>query len=368
MSKQTAVDVPLVAPSLSETAKQRVRAVLDSGDLAAGEVVRQFEREFADFVGTDHAVATNNGTTALHAALAGLEIGAGDTVVTTPFSFIATANAIRLAGADPVFADVDLQTANIHPDAVERTIAAHDGDIDAIMPVHLYGCPAEMDRLRELAADHDAVLIEDAAQAHGARYGGDHVGAIGDAGCFSFYPTKNMTTGEGGMVVTDDAEVARRARSFINHGRAPDDGATHERVGHNFRLPNIAAAIGRVQLQRLPDFVAARRDNAAALTDALAATDIAAPVEPDDSYHSYHQYTVRTDDRDALQASLDDFGIGTGVYYPTPIHRQPAYDDQTVDAPAAERLADTVLSLPVHPHLSDSELSAVTTGIDYVTG
>ena len=367
MSKPTTVDVPLVAPTLSDTAKQRVRAVLDSGDLAAGDVVSQFEQEFADYVGTDHAVATTNGTTALHAALAGLGIGEGDTVVTTPFSFVATANAIRLAGAEPVFADVNEETANIDPVAVERVIAERDGDVDAIMPVHLYGCPAKMAHLRDLAAHHDIALIEDAAQAHGARYDGAHVGSIGDVGCFSFYPTKNMTTGEGGMVVTDDADVARRMRSFINHGRAPDDGSRHERVGHNFRMPNIAAAIGRTQLDRLPTLVSARREHAAVLTEALADTDIATPVEPEGTRHSYHQYTVRTAERAALRRGLEEFGIGTGVYYPTPIHRQPAYDDHPASAPVAERLSEQVLSLPVHPHLSSGELSAVTTAIDYVT-
>jgi dTDP-4-amino-4,6-dideoxygalactose transaminase len=367
MSKQHVGDVPLANPTLSELAKQQVREVLDSGNLAAGDVVREFEREFAAFHGVDHAIATANGTTALHAALSGLGIGTGDTVVTTPFSFIATANAVQLAGGRPVFADVDSDTANIDPDAVEQTIKARDDSVDAILPVHLYGCPAEMDRLREIADRHDAALIEDAAQAHGATYHGEPVGAIGDVGCFSFYPTKNMTTGEGGMVITDRDDVARRVRSFVNHGRTPTDGNVHERVGHNFRMPNTAAAIGRVQLQRLPDYVTARRDNAAALTEALADTEIAAPVEPARTRHAYHQYTVRTDDRDSLQAALEEFGIGTGIYYPTPIHRQPAYEDYETTAPVAERLAQQVLSLPVHPNLSREERNAVTTAIEYVT-
>ena len=367
MSEGAHVDVPLVEPVISDAAKQRVREVLDAGDLAAGEVVRAFEREFADYVGTEYAVATTNGTTALHAAMAGLGLGAGDTVVTTPFSFVATANAVRLAGAEPVFADVTVTTANINPLAVERAIADRDGDVDAILPVHLYGCPAEMDALRDIADDHGVPIVEDAAQAHGAEYDGESVGALGDVGCFSFYPTKNMTTGEGGMVVTDRADVAERVRSFVNHGRAPDDGNRHERVGHNFRMPNTAAAIGRVQLQRLPSFVRSRREHAAVLTDALADTDVRTPAEPAGTRHAYHQYTVRTDDRDELAAALDEFGVGTGVYYPAAIHQQPAYDDVTATAPVAEALAEQVLSLPVHPHLSGDEVAALRHAIDRVT-
>jgi dTDP-4-amino-4,6-dideoxygalactose transaminase len=367
MSKQSHVGVPLVNPSLSDTAKRRVRAVLDSGDLAAGEVVRQFEAEFADYVGVDHAIATTNGTTALHAAMAGLGIGEGDTVVTTPFSFVATANAVRLAGAEPVFADVDAASANIDPAAVEQCIDAVEGDVDALLPVHLYGRPAAMDQLQEIADYHDIPLIEDAAQAHGAEYRGDSVGSLGDVGCFSFYPTKNMTTGEGGMVVTDRDEVARRVRSFINHGRAPADGNTHERVGHNFRLPNTAAAIGRVQLQRLPSFVANRRENAAMLTDALADTDIATPVDPSHARHAYHQYTVRTENRERLADELDALDVGSGVYYPTPIHQQPAYDGVDTVAPVADRLADRVLSLPVHPHISETQRTALRNAIESVT-
>jgi len=350
-------DVPIAAPVVGDAERRGVSDVLDSGQLADGEQVRRFEREFADFVGTENGVATSNGTTALHAALEALEIGDGDAVLTTPFSFVATANAIRLAGATPVFADIDPETYNLDPQAVERVLDERD-DVAAILAVHLYGLPAAMAELRDLADEHDASLIEDAAQAHGATYRGEPVGSVGDAACFSFYPTKNMTTGEGGMVTTDDAEVERNLRRFVNHGR-DQAGYEHVSVGHNFRMTNLAAAIGRAQLDRLPAFIDARRGNAAALTDLLEDADVTTPRVPTDRTHAFHQYTVDCDDRDALTERLDAAGVGYGVYYPTPIHEQPAYDGVDATAPAAERAARRVLSLPVHPQLSERDVYRV---------
>jgi len=348
--------IPIADPAIGEREAVRVAEVLDSGALAAGEVVRDFEDEFATYCHTDHAVATSNGTTALHAALVACGIGEGDVVVTTPFSFVATANAVRFCGARPVFADVDPETYNLDPTAVRDAIR-DEGTVDAILPVHLYGLPAEMDELAAIADDHDAVLIEDAAQAHGAEIDGDRVGGFGDAAAFSFYPTKNMTTGEGGMIVTDRADVAERAARFVNHGR--DDDYRHVELGHNFRMTNLAAAIGRVQLKRLGRFVRARRDAAARLTDALDDSPVRTPPDPDGVAHAYHQYTVTTPDRDRLATHLDDHGVDTGVYYPTPIHEQPAYDGVEADCPVAERAADRVLSLPVHPGLSDADLDRI---------
>ena len=328
------------------------------GRIADGPEVRTFESEFAEHCAVDYGVATSNGTTALHAALHGLGIGPGDRVVTTPFSFVATANAIRLCGAVPVFADVDAATLNLDPVSVRETVRAHDGDVDAILPVHLYGLPAPMDELRAIADEYDAALVEDAAQAHGATHEGRPVGSIGDAACFSFYPTKNMTTGEGGMVLTDDEELADRIARFINHGRA---GAyEHSEVGHNFRLTSLGAGLGRAQLDRLTTFVDVRRRNAAEYDEALADQPaVTAPPDPANVRHVYHQYTVRTEHREALQAALGDAGIDTGVYYPTPIHQQPAYADVGGTAPVAEHAADTVLSVPVHPSLTRGEVDAV---------
>ena len=355
-------EIPIADPELGEREIERVRRVIESGALADGPEVRRFEEEFADFCGADRAVAASNGTAALHAALVALGIGPGDAVVTSPFSFVASANAVRLAGAEPVFADVDPETYALDPEAVESVVRERD-DVTAVLAVHLYGLPADLGHLLDVADDYDLALIEDAAQAHGAAYRGERVGSFGDAACFSFYPTKNMTTGEGGMITTDREDVAERAASFVNHGRSADGGYDHVRLGHNLRLTSLAAAIGRVQLARLPDYNAARRSNAAYLTDALADAPVETPTEPDDRRHVYHQYTVEADDRDGLAAHLDDVGVGTGVYYPTPIHEQPAYDGTEWDAPVAERAADRVLSLPVHPNVSERDLRTIATAI-----
>ncbi|NHN59144.1 MULTISPECIES: DegT/DnrJ/EryC1/StrS aminotransferase family protein [Halorussus] len=355
-------DVPIADPELGEREIARVREVMESGRIADGPEVREFEREFAAFCGADRGVATSNGTTALHAAFEALGVGPGDKVVTTPYSFVASANAVRLAGAEPVFADVDPDTFNLDPDAVEAVVR-EDDDVAAVMPVHLYGLAADMDRLLDIADDYGLAVLEDACQAHGAEFRGRRVGSLGDAACFSMYPTKNMTTGEGGMITTDRADVAERAESFVNHGRPPEGGYEHVRLGHNFRMTSLAAAIGRVQLDRLADYNAARRSNAAYLTDALAEADVVTPTEPDDRRHVYHQYTVLTDDRDGLADYLDDAGVSTGVYYPTPIHEQPAYEGVDRDAPVAERTADRALSLPVHPNVTEQDLRTIASTI-----
>ena len=353
--------IPIADPELGVEERERVLDVMDSGQIAGGPEVEAFEAEFADYCDAEYAVATTNGTTALHAALVACGIGPGDTVLTTPFSFVATANTIRLAGAEPVFAEVDPETYNLDPDATEQLIRARGG-VDAIMPVHLYGLPAAMDRFVDLAEEYDAALIEDAAQAHGAEVGGERVGAIGDAGCFSFYPTKNMTTGEGGMVTTDSEEVATRVREFVNHGRAPGAGYEHVSVGHNFRLTDMAAAIGRIQLERLPGFNERRRENAARLTEGLGES-VVTPVEPDGYRHVYHQYTVRTENREALIERLERNEVGYGIYYPSCIHQYEAYDDYDVHTPSAERAATEVLSLPVHPNLTEEGIDGVISAV-----
>jgi dTDP-4-amino-4,6-dideoxygalactose transaminase len=349
--------VPIADPTLGTEERERVLDVMDSGDLADGEEVRAFEDEFASHCHVEYGVAAANGTAALHAALHACGIGEGDTVVTTPFSFVATANAVRFCGAEPIFTDIDLETYNIDPESVRATIEARDGDVDAILPVHLYGLPAEMAPLASIAAEYDAALIEDAAQAHGARYRSDPVGSFSDAATFSFYPTKNITTGEGGIIVTDDDRIASRAARFVNHGR--DDAGAYRVLGHNFRMTSMAGAIGRVQLKRLGRFVRERRENAATLDEALTDAPVETPVEPDHARHAYHQYTVRADDRDALAAHLDDAGVDTGVYYPSPIHELPAYEGWEASLPVAERAAREVLSLPVHPQLTDAQVDTV---------
>ena len=352
-------EIPVASPSIGEAERARVDDVLASGGLAAGEQVDAFEEAFAAYCEVDRAVATANGTAALHAALEALGVGDGDRVVTTPFTFVATANAIRLAGAEPVFADVDPGTYNLDPDAVEAVLEDRD-DVAAILAVHLYGLPADAPRFRELADTHDVALVEDAAQAHGAAVDGRPVGSFGDVACFSFYPTKNMTTGEGGMVTTDDAELADRVASFVDHGRTPDgDAYDHGSVGHNLRMTDVAAAIGREQLSRLPFFTERRRRNARRLTAALEETPVEPQTVPDGRRHVYHQYTVECRDRDRLQSRLEDAGVETRVYYPTPIHEQPAYDDHDVSLPNAEAAAGSVLSLPVHPSVDDDDVDRI---------
>ncbi|TKX82263.1 DegT/DnrJ/EryC1/StrS aminotransferase family protein [Halorubrum sp. SD626R] len=346
----------------------RVAKVLDSGMLADGPEVRAFEEEFAEFCGVDHAVATANGTTALHAALEALGIDNGDRVLTTPFSFVSSANAIRLAGAEPVFADVRPDTYNLDPDSVRKTLETEP--VDAILAVHLYGLPADLNTLADIADEHDVPLVEDAAQAHGATVDGNRVGSVGDVGCFSFYPTKNMTTGEGGMITTDDEGIAARASSYINHGRSMDGGSyEHVRLGHNFRMTSIAAALGRAQLDRLPKYTERRRENAEKLTEQLEETGVTTPVEPAGRTHVYHQYTIRSEKRDELMNYLEEQGVGSAVYYPTCIHKQPAYDDVSHKAPVAERASREVVSLPIHPNVDVDDIETIADAVrSYMEG
>lgn len=349
-------EIPIANPCVSKDAKDAVCEVLDSGMLADGEVVRQFEDEFADYVGVKHAVATSSGTTALHAMLEAAGIGEGDIVLTTPFSFIASANAIKHAGAEVAFADVRSDTFNLNPDAV-RTVLAERDDVTALMPVHLYGLPADMDAFWEIARKHDLLLFEDAAQAHGATYDSEMVGSLGDAGAFSFYPTKNMTTGEGGMITTDDDQIAERARRLIDHART--SGYEHVEIGYNYRMTNIQAAIGREQLSRLPDWVDERRANARQLTVSLGdIDDIVTPTVPDQHEHAFHQYTIRCQERDRLRDRFTAANIGVSVYYPKPIPQQRPYSDNE-SPPTAQRLSETVLSLPVHPQVSSSDIDRI---------
>lgn len=350
--------IPIADPQLDEAELARIRSVMESGMIADGPEVRSFEDEFASYCDTDHAVATSNGTTALHTALEALGLGEGDTVLTTPFSFVASANTIRFAGAEPVFADIDPETYLLDPDAVRHVIETR-GDINAIVVVHLYGLAADMDEFQSIADEHDLLLIEDAAQAHGAEYDGVRVGSFGDAACFSFYPTKNMTTAEGGMITTDRADVRDGAKRFINHGRS--DNYEHVELGHNFRMTSVAAAIGRAQLEKLSEFTAARRRNAAALNERLRTTPIDTPTEPDGRKHVYHQYTVRTGRRDEFIEHLDAADIGTGVYYPTAIHEQPTYSHVSAQVPIAERTTEAIVSLPVHPAVSNSDIETIST-------
>lgn len=348
--------VPIANPVVSDSAKDAVIDVLDSGMLADGEYVRSFEEAFAEYVGVKHAVATSSGTTALHAMLEASGIGDGDVVITSPFSFIASANAVVHAGATPMFADIRAETYAMDPGAVREAIRRHD-DVAALLPIHLYGLPADMDAFRRIAADHDLLLFADAAQAHGGEIGERKAGSIADAAAFSFYPTKNMTTGEGGMVVTDDAELARNVRQLIDHGQVGR--YRHEVLGYNYRMTNIQAAIGGEQLSRLPGWIKRRRENARRLTEQLSGVDaVIKPATPPGRTHAFHQYTVRVPNRAEVKRRLENADIGYGVYYPTTIPEQPAYG-LDVDCPTARRAAEEVISLPIHPRVTGNEIKLI---------
>ncbi len=351
--------IPIARPVIGAEEKEAVLQVLDSGILAQGEHVAAFERAFADYIGVKHAVAVSSGTTALHLAMLAHGIGPGDEVITTPFTFIATANSVLYVGARSVFVDIEPDTFNVDPARIEEKITPRT---KAILPVHLFGHPAEMDAIMEIAERHGLLVIEDAAQAHGAEYHGRKVGSFG-TGVFSFYPTKNMTTGEGGMVTTDDDRLAERLRLLRDHGMPRR--YVHEVLGYNFRMTNIAAAIGLAQLRRLDEFNRVRIANAAYLSERL--HRVVTPVVRPGVRHVFHQYTVRVpDSRDEAVEKLREAGIGVGIYYPIPIHRQPLYRQLGYDdrLPVAERAAGEVLSLPVHPSLSRADLDRIVEAVE----
>jgi len=356
---ETLKTIPIAAPQIGEEERQAVLAVLDSGQLAQGPVVEDFERAFARFCGVANAVAISNGTAALHLLLLAHGLKAGDEVITTSFSFVSSANSALFVGARPVFVDIEQDTYNLDPDRVEGAITPKTR---AIMPVDLYGHPAAVAEIREIARRHDLVVVEDACQAHGATIDGVKTGALGVSAAFSFYPTKNMTTSEGGMVTTDDDELAAKVRVLRQHGATTR--YRHEVLGYNFRLTELAAAIGRAQLAKLDRFNQARRRNAAILSHGLAGIPgLVTPIERQGYGHVYHQYTVRVEkDRDRVSERLRELGVGTAIHYPIPVHKQPLYIDLgygSISLPISERMAGQVLSLPVHPGLTDADLDRI---------
>jgi perosamine synthetase len=351
--------IPISVPLLEKQERQAVLEVLDSGQLAQGARVKAFEEAFAAFCGVKHAIATSSGTTALQTAVLAHGIGPGDEVITTPFTFIASANAIVFAGAKPVFVDIDECTYNIDSSSIETAMTPRT---KAILPVHIFGNPCDMEAIMEIAAKHRLVVIEDACQAHGAMVKGRKVGSFG-TGCFSFYPTKNITTAEGGIITTDDDELADRARLIRSHGQR--ERYYHEMIGYNFRMTEIQAAIGLVQLGKLERFNAMRRSNADHLTQRL--KGVITPIEVPGSRHVYHQYTIRVPDgRDQLANHLREWGIGTGVYYPLPVHKQVAYQRLGYRdcLPVVEKVCREVLSLPVHPALTQEDLTRIVEGVN----
>ena len=351
--------IPIAAPQIGEEERNAVLAVLESGQLAQGPVVEAFESEFAAWCGARHAVAVNSGTAALHLLLLAHGIKEGDEVITTPFTFVASANAALFVGARPVFVDIESDTYCLDPSRVEAAITPKTR---AIVPVDLYGQAAQVPELRAIAERHGLVLIEDACQAHGAAIGARKAGALGVSASFSFYPTKNMTTAEGGMVTTDDPDVAAKVGVLRQHGASHR--YHHDVLGYNFRLTDIAAAIGRAQLAKLDRFNEIRRRNASVLDEGLAGIPgVVTPRERRGYRHVYHQYTVRIEhNRDRFQERLLELGVGSAVHYAVPVHRQPLYVELgygDVSMPASEAAASQVLSLPVHPGVTESDLDRI---------
>ena len=352
--------IPAAKPLIGDEEREAVDRVMRSGMLAQGPEVAAFEDEFSKLVDGVHCVAVNSGTSALHLALIAMGIGPGDEVLVPSFTFAASANAVCLAGATPIFVDIDARTFCMDAFAAADAVTPRTR---AVMPVHLYGHPADMDAVGALAAKHDLLVIEDAAQAVAATHGDKPVGAFGVTGCFSFYPTKNMTSGEGGMVTTPRDDIARTLRLLRNQGM--ERRYENEVIGFNTRMTDLHAAIGRVQLTKLDSWTTRRQANARFFDENL--TGVVTPYVAPNATHVYHQYTVRVvdQDRDAFVAALHDRGVGSGVYYPTPVHRLPSFG-LTLDLPETERAAREVVSLPVHPALTEEEAAAVVAAVNAV--
>ncbi len=357
--------INIAKPMIGEEEKQAVLEVLDSGILAQGPRVKAFEEAFAEMCGAKYAIATSSGTTALHAALLALKIGPGDEVITTPFTFIASANSVLYTGAKPVFVDIDPATFNINPRLIEAAITPKTR---AILPVHLFGLSSDMDPILALAKKYGLLVIEDACQSHGAGYKGQRVGSFG-TGTFSLYPTKNITSAEGGMITTNDEKIAEECRVIRQHGMRRR--YYHDELGFNFRMTDIHAAIGLAQIKKLPRFNQARQANAKFLSNHL--KGVIVPCVPEGLEHVYHQYTVRVPSgkRDALRTYLHENGIASEVYYPVPVHQQTYYVEglgYRQSLPEAERASKEVLSLPVHPGLSQGDLELIVEKVNAFMG
>lgn len=352
--------IPAAKPLIGRAERKAVTRVMKSGGLAQGPEVAAFEREFSSLVNGYDCVAVNSGTSALHLAFLAAGIGPGDEVIVPSFSFAATANAVRLAGAEVIFGDVNLASFNLDPTQVETLITPRT---KAIMPVHLYGHPADMVAFEALAKQYGLLLFEDAAQAVGASLNGIPVGCFSAAASFSFYPTKNMTSGEGGMVTTPSSTIARLIRILRNQGM--EKKYQNEIIGFNTRMTDIHAAIGRVQLTKLRKWTKQRQSNAAFLNGNL--KNVILPTIAPGAVHVWHQYTIRTPDldRNRFAEELAKRGVGSGVYYPTPIHLLPSFA-RSEQLPMTETAASTCLSLPVHPALRQRDLEWIVSTVNDV--
>ena len=343
--------IPIASPQLGVEEREAVDRVLQSGIIAQGPEVAKFEEEFAKMCGVKYAVATSNGTTAGHLVMIASGIGSGDEVITTPFTFFATASVIIMAGAKPVFVDVEEGGFCLDPNQVELAITEKT---KAIQPVHLYGELADMPSLTEISKKNNLVMIEDSAQAHNADSWGSKAGSFGNAGWFSFYPTKNMTTSEGGIITTNDEKTANLCKVLRAHGMTAQ--YQHTEFGYNYRMTDISAAIGRVQLTKLDEFNSRRRE----IADKYNASFSKYVKVPENRRgHVFHQYTILCNQRDELKEHLSQKGVGSGIYYPTLLYNYTPMSEFEADCPNAKRLTELSLSIPVHPGLSDSDVSKI---------
>lgn len=351
------IDLEKQYQNLKEELLESLAGALESTRYVLGPRVEEFEKKVALYTGVDHAVGVANGTDALHLALRCLGVGKGDEVITTPFTFFATVEAILYVGAKPVFADIEPETLNIDPERVEEKITPKT---KAILPVHIFGHPAEMKTIMALAVSRGLRVVEDCAQAFGASQGAMKAGAFGDAGCFSFYPSKNLGAfGDGGMVVLKDGDIAADIRKIRNHGSR--GGYLHEEVGINSRLDELQAAILLVKLKRIDEYNEARRRNARLYGERLSAK-VPCPVEKEGCRHVYHQYTIRSPKRDEIKKSLVGEGFSSTVYYPVPLHLQPALGfmgHREGDFPVAEKASREVLSLPMYPEMEAAAIERI---------
>lgn len=358
------LDLQTQYASIKTDIQRAVSRVFETGQFVLGEEVAAFESEFARYVGADHGVAVNTGTSALHLSLLAAGIGPGDEVITVPFTFVATVAAIGYTGAHPVFVDIDPQSLTMDVAQLEAAITPRT---KAVLPVHLYGQPADMDPLLAIARKHGLIVIEDACQAHGAEYNGHRVGSLGDLGCFSFYPGKNLgACGEGGIVVTSNPKYAETLRMLRDWGQAKK--YHHVLRGYNYRMEGLQGAILRVKLRHLDAWTDQRRSRAAEYNRFLQHSEVVRPQEMPYARHVYHIYAVRTRERVELQRTLQSYGVQTGIHYPIPVHLQEAYRDLGYvagDFPHTEQAANEVLSLPMYPELSHIQVELVSAAVHH---
>ncbi len=344
--------------SIKSEVNAAIAGVLETCQFTLGSEVAAFEKEFAEYCRTRHAVAVNTGTSALHLSLLAAGIGPGDEVITVPFTFVASVAAVHYCGARPVLVDIDPRYFNMDPNRIEAAITQRT---KAILPIHLYGQPADMDPIRDLARRHKLLVIEDACQSHGAEYKGRRAGSLGDMGCFSFYPGKNLGAyGEGGMVVTDNADYARTIRMLRDWGA--ETRYQHVLKGYNFRMEGIQGAVLRVKMRYIEAWTEARRSHAALYEKLLAGSGVPTPQAMPGARHVYHIYAIRTKQRQEWMDALQAQGIHTGIHYPFPVHLLPAYSDlgyKAGDFPHSEQAATEVMSLPMYAELSERQVTDV---------